>query len=177
MTDLLVNPNFATRMEATIRHVNAFLTFYKTPSQFYNVDGEEDQRKVAAWHKLIAETINSQIDGSLHDDAFKARLKEITAHLAKSFRGREWPSPHDFEQATFAIGKKAASQPGNRSVQATDIDPDQLAAKRILEGKPVGDYYITGPGYDRLIEKSLVTADDTRPYLEYIERETVKIYG
>ena len=176
MNQIQINPNFHKRVETCTKRIGKFLTFYKTPAQYFDLDtGELKEPEVKAWIKLIAETTNGQIDGSLTDEPFDERVREIIATVAKSYKGRDWPMPHHFETAAHIIAKRHQKQTPS---QASSIDTDaiSMAVQRIEAGGAVDDRFLFPPLAQELVKLG-ISQDKIDLYQKSFFHSMIKTHG
>lgn len=186
MNQIQINPNFHKRVETCIKRIGKFLTFYKTPAQYFDIDtGELKEPEVKAWIKLIAETTNGQIDGSLIDEPFDERVREIIAAVAKSYKGRDWPMPHHFETAAHIIAKRHRSTDEQTELTASSEMFGSFGAKKDLGhwaeqmklSRSVPDHYLYPPFADKLIKYHGVPEQTIDAYQKGFYMMHIKTYG
>lgn len=132
----------------------------------YDMPGTFTKDRARTEMNNLVEDINSELPGGLKGEDFTRTFDKMNIYIRKKNPGRSWPTIKVFMSAvkdSVTINKMIS-----QSSSVTKFDPDHIAAKRIKTAQPVAESYISGKGYQRLIEANLIDQEDIEKY----KRET-----
>lgn len=156
------------RIAASI--VTDFLRQYQRPS---HLDNDAALREISA----IAEEVNALASTSLSQEEFKGRIIEACRHIRQTYTQRAWPMPAHFIKAMEAVTAKASKNAVPDTGVTSFATATQLAARRIVEGEPVGDSWLYGKMALQLLSEGLVSQADIDRYREGMRQSFEKVYS
>ena len=128
----------------------------------YDMPGTFTKDRARTEMNNLVEDINSELPGGLKGEDFTRTFDKMSIYIRKKNPGRSWPTIKVFMSAvkdSITINKMIS-----QSAAILKFEPDHIAAKRIKSGEPVGESYITGKGYQRLIDANLIKESDVDKY-------------
>ena len=91
-------------------------------------------------------------------DEWWARLE---TEIGKINMTRSWPS----EGEVFGCCQSLVKKSERSAPSTTELDPFAISAEQIRNLEPVGEYWVSGGGADRLLRAGLISTEDLEPYL------------
>lgn len=145
--------DYQERMGLAASAINGFLSRFQRPPHL-------DEQAAAQEIRDIAEEVNSVISTSLSRDGFRDRIEKALRHLRKGYTQRTWPTLAHFVKAMDQTHERTSAKPAS---EAEAINSMELAAERINNGQPVGDFWLFGRGLCELLEAGLVKREAVQP--------------
>lgn len=152
------------RMRLATNMANDFLRQWPAPT---HLNAEDKMTRL----RQTAEAMNANIGSQYGQEGFRSRIEDVFREVVASYRGRDWPAVAIF------VDVAKATTPKDQPALTISLDHDDIAARRIIDKKPVGMTYVHGSGADRLINASKVTAADLRAYRLAFFHDAKKLYG
>lgn len=162
--------HYQDRIRTAASIVTDFLRQYQRPS---HLDNDAALREISA----IAEEVNALALTSLSPEEFKARIIEACRHIRQTYTQRAWPMPAHFIKAMEAVTAKASKNAVPDANVTSFGSAIQIAAKRIVEGEPVGESWLYGKMALQLLSEGLVSQADIDRYRKGLRQSAEKVYS
>jgi len=162
--------HYQDRIRTAASIVTDFLRQYQRPS---HLDNDAALREISA----IAEEVNALASTSLSPEEFKARIIEACRHIRQTYTQRAWPMPAHFIKAMELIAIKASRSAPVSAKVTSFSSATQIAARRIVEGEPVGDGWLYGKMALQLLNDGLVSQADINRYREGLRQRAEQVYS
>lgn len=132
--------------------------------QRYEIPSHLSESAIKQEMVFMVEDINKVIPTGLNEGGMLHLLGEVAGEIRRTHTVRRWPVIAQFVKAVGACGSSISSDHLLKNLKNADRSELSIHARRIQNGEPVSDYYVTGRGADELIRKSYITPDQLGPY-------------
>ncbi len=132
----------------------------------YEVPSHMDEDACREEMVLMVEDINSEIP-KLNESGLKYLLEKVAQYVRKNQSSRKWPTINIFTKGVKEYREKM-TEDLLISEAPKQFDECMLQANRIKKLEDVGEYWITGGGAEKLLQRNLITHDDLVPYKNYL---------
>lgn len=153
---------FDERMSAIRSELAGMMATYAVPKHL------DTESKVRQEIEGLARMVNHKFPNDTTLDHIRGTFERAAIKLKEAHTSRTWPTGKDIGVAvTKSMTTSQSSLPVNKGLWK----PDTLAinARRIKNGDPVGEQYLTGKTAERMVSRGLVTEEEIAPYLVYLD--------
>lgn len=159
--------NYDQRINRIRGWVGEMIARYDRPAHLVHAKAEAEIRD-------MAEDLNSEIPSNVTVDVMDGILERTARQIRKRQRTRTWPTINLVISAA-RDSLPASAEAANKAPETLRADrSQQINARRIRNGEPVGECWVTGRDADRLVNAKLITRQDLAPYLAAIAARQVE---
>ena len=134
----------------------------------YEPPAHMDDNAIREEMVLMVEDINSEIPTGTNEGGLKYILDKSAEFVRKNQASRRWPSISMFVKGVKENRVAMVEDHILIEHRPKDFDESHIMARKIKNGDPVAEWWITGGGRQQILNTGIVTHNDLAPYEKYL---------